>query len=96
MFVLVITRLGALFINHLRHLADPLRERRLGDPNVPPAAVFVHHGLRQHFNINQSADRFATGGVQRVAQFVQGSDAPGFAAVAGGDGGEVHRHQAAL
>ncbi len=71
MFVLVITRLGALFINHLRHLADPFRERRLGDPNVPPAAVFVHHGLRQHFNINQSADRFATGGVQRVAQFVQ-------------------------
>ena len=31
MFVLVITRLGALFINHLRHFADPLRERRLGD-----------------------------------------------------------------
>ena len=63
MFVLVITRLGALFINHLRHFADPLRERRLGDPDVPPAAVFVHHGLRQHFNINQGADRFATGGV---------------------------------
>lgn len=71
MFVLVITRLGAFFINHLRNFADPLRERRLGDANVPPAAVFVHHGLRQHFNINQGADRFATGGVQRVAQFVQ-------------------------
>lgn len=63
MFVLVITRLGALFINHLRHLADPLRERRLGDSDVPPAAVFVHHGLRQHFNINQSADRFTRKGI---------------------------------
>ena len=66
MFVLVITRLGALFINHLRHLADPLRERRLGDPNVPPAAVFVHHGFRQHFNVYQGADGFAARGVAQI------------------------------
>lgn len=69
MFCLVIPRLSAFFIDHLRHLVDPLGERRLRDADVPPAAVFVHHGFRQHFNVYQGTDGFAARGVQRVAQF---------------------------